>query len=761
MIRSRIVSHNGSPAVEVDGRIIPPMAFTAYAHTRDKEYLKALREAGIEVFFLICDPEWLYEGAFQQLLDDTKTLLEAVPDAKIFLRLGVHPSVEWLKNHPDEMMRYQDGRTVPCRVVTESYGNGYYPAMYALYSQAWREEATRHVLGFLRDLDKTPYRDHFIGVFLAGGNTSEWYPSNQLTIYKGGYMGYECPGPSPCDLYGDFSPAFRQAFSGYLRERYGSVENLRKAWNDPEADIDNPHIPDIFERGFVNVDAIVSRFPIDGGWQERMTDNSVGSFLNTDKYRCTADFYRAFHLGAADSIIYFAREIKREYPETLVGAFYGYFGCLDYYNMCMCAGALKMLDSGFVDMTACPNVYIERQPGGYASQRVMQDSFRLRGRMFFSEDDTRTVCEGDRAGARDYMEQYDIEDSLATMKRDFGRDICQDIHAWWFDQYERGRFKHPRIFELIKRQQEIARAFYDGDRTKHNEVAFFYDEESVHVVSAPTLFQMIELNRCLEIPRTGIPADFYYHNDIARDDLPEYKLYVFVNCFSLTEKERRDIKAKVRRDGKTALFIYAQGFIDPDGTPQLSEKYVEDLTGMKVRRIDSPSYAKFKIAPDGPLATDCDPGTVYGQITKQVQDGCAMYLGTQTSVVYPLFVCDDPAFETAATLCKEKLPAVSIGRENGYTTVFTAAKWLTADFYRAVGRLAGCHVYEDDGDFVFANERFLTIHAATTGLKTIHLKKACSPFEVYEKRFYGENVSEIVVKMTRGETLMFSLEGEV
>ncbi|MBO7658935.1 MAG: hypothetical protein J6T65_06450, partial [Clostridia bacterium] len=66
----------------------------------------------------------------------------------------------------------------------------------------------------------------------------------------------------------------------------------------------------------------------------------------------------------------------------------------------------------------------------------------------------------------------------------------------------------------------------------------------------------------------------------------------------------------------------------------------------------------------------------------------------------------------------------------------------------------------DEGDFVFANERFLTIHAATTGSKTIHLKKACSPFEVYEKRFYGENVSEIVVKMTRGETLMFCLDGE-
>ena len=146
----------------------------------------------------------------------------------------------------------------------------------------------------------------------------------------------------------------------------------------------------------------------------------------------------------------------------------------------------------------------------------MQDSFRLRGRIFFSEDDTRTFREGNRAGAMDYMEQYDIEDSIACMKRDFGRDIRQDISGWWFDQYHRGRYRDPRLYELMARQQELAQAFYAGDRTKHNDVAFFYDEESVHCTAAATLFQMIELNRTPEIPASGMPADFYYHDDIAR-----------------------------------------------------------------------------------------------------------------------------------------------------------------------------------------------------------------------------------------------------
>ncbi len=756
MLRSRIVNFNGSPAVEVEGRIIPPMAFTAHAHTRDVEYLRSLGESGIEVFFLICDPEWLYKGAFDMLLEDAKVLIEAVPNAKIFLRLGVHPSVQWLCEHPSEMMRYNDGSTIPVRVVTESYENGYYPAMYALYSQAWREEATKHILGFLRDLNETPYADHVIGVFLAGGNTSEWYPSNPLTIYKGGYMGFDHAGKAPSDLYGDFSPAFRKAFSIFLYDRYGSQEAMRKAWNDPDANIDDPHIPNMEERSFITVDDALARFPSTGG--NGMSEYHVGSFLNTDKYQCVADFYRAFHVGAADSIIHFAKAIKEYDKDLLVGAFYGYFGCLDYFNMCMCAGALKMLDCGYVDMTACPNMYLDRQPGGYSAQRVMQDSFRLRNRIFFSEDDTRTFREGNRAGAMEYMEQYTVEDSIACMKRDFGRDICQDISAWWFDQYFKGRYRDEQLYALIKRQQEIAHEFYAGDRTKHNDAAFFYDEESVHLVAFPTLFQMIELNRNEEIPRTGIPVDFYYHNDIARDDLPEYKLYVFVNCFSLTAAERQAIKDKVRRKGKTALFIYGQGFIDPDAQKKLSADNISDLTGIRIREIDSPSMGKFKIDPEGELATDCDPGTVYGQLDRIVKDGCAMYLYSQTTVVCPLFVSDDPEAKTLATLCAEKLPAVSIKQDDsGFNTVFTAAKWLSADVFRAIGRIAGCHVYEDDGDYVFANERYITIHAWSTGRKTIRLKRPSSPFEVYEKRFYADNVTEFTVDMVRGETLMFRI----
>jgi len=61
---------------------------------------------------------------------------------------------------------------------------------------------------------------------------------------------------------------------------------------------------------------------------------------------------------------------------------------------------------------------------------------------------------------------------------------------------------------------------------------------------------------------------------------------------------------------------------------------------------------------------------------------------------------------------------------------------------------------------LYANESFVCVHASSDGKKTIRFKKPCSPFEVYEKKYYGQNVTEIEVDMKLGETRMWSVAGE-
>ena len=150
------------------------------------------------------------------------------------------------------------------------------------------------------------------------------------------------------------------------------------------------------------------------------------------------------------------------------------------------------------------------------------------------------------------------------MKRDFARNICEDLQAWWFDQHVGGgRYKFPEVYRLFERQQEIAREAYEKDRRKGSEIAFIYDEESVHIVSKQTTTETVELVRNYEIARIGAPVDQYFHNDMLNPDMPDYKLYVFFNTYSLTNEERRAIKDKLAKNHAVALFMYAPGIINP------------------------------------------------------------------------------------------------------------------------------------------------------------------------------------------------------
>ena len=66
---------------------------------------------------------------------------------------------------------------------------------------------------------------------------------------------------------------------------------------------------------------------------------------------------------------------------------------------------------------------------------------------------------------------------------------------------------------------------------------------------------------------------------------------------------------------------------------------------------------------------------------------------------------------------------------------------------------------EHNDDFICANETFVSIHAKNTGKRNLYFKAPCSPYEVYEKKFYGENITQLELDMYLGQTLTFSVRG--
>lgn len=771
---AKVDNYNGYPAIIVDGKPYPPMMATIRTNNRDsmvidEEYYKNLGKSGIKIYFLICDTEWLKPNGFNMFCEEAEKLLNAVPEAYIMVRIGMHPTPEWCKENPDETLCYSDGIKKPMHLYTESY-EAEYPAMYSLCSEKWRKDAGDALKSMVYKIKELPYGDRIIGYFFAAGGTSEWYYmtpteyTSKTTVCDSG--GWEQTGDFSFDnVYADLSPAFKKNFSKYLKNMYGSAENLKKSWKNEHADMENPEIPDCESRYYVNgVDYDIAHPPkmwANSSMPEPPSNGTnIGHFLDMENHRAVFDFYRAWHIGVAESVVYFGNVIKTIDEELLTGAFYGSAGSNKPFSMGQIGGVTNILDSGKVDFLASPGVYENRQPGGFVGQRQVPDSFSLRNTMFIVEEDARTHFENPYYAK--YMELFSMEDSITILKREFARNICQNLQAWWFDQIlGGGRYKHPDIYNLFEKQQQIAHEAYSKNRIKNSEIAFIYDEESYHVVAEETTHQMVELFRNYEIDIIGAPCDRYYHNDMANPNMPDYKLYVFMNTFYLTNKEREDIITKLKKNNATALFMYGSGFINPDADKIVSGDNVSDLTGFDIEVADGifAGMMKFRKDSENPIARAMDKGEIYGDFKRKMWLNVSSYMNDikKSKVhLYPGIYATDG--ESIAYFLDTRKSSINIKKTNGFTSIYCGSKFLSADVIKEIARFAGCHIYSETDDVLYANKDYVAIHASKSGAKKLKLPCVASAQEVYEEKYYSNCSDCIELDMLKGETKMFRLD---
>jgi len=762
----KLVKHNGSMAICHDGKIYPPMMATICNVSNgnyiiDKEYLKRLGESGIKIYFLICDTEWIRPDAFDKLDEEVQILLEAVPDALIMLRIGLHPSNEWVMENLDECLKMSDGSHPGAFLATESYCTQM-PACYTLYSEKWRKQAGYWLEETYKRLMEKPYAKHITGVFIAAGNTSEWRQLGPLTDPHNG-------------VYGDFSEALKREYSLFLREKYGTEENLKKAWKDPDASFDHPKIPNMEER-FWAMDARYDLCGIDYEMHHRYKQpghelkpefyenpTHVGSFLNVNEYMSVFDFYRARSLGAAHSLIYFGELMKKLSDDMLVGAFYGNYGATHFTQYVSTVGVYEILKSGVVDIFSAPGVYQNRQKGGFEGQRCMYDSMRINGAMFVVEDDTRTHAEVPEECQ--LYDIFDVQDDADILKRNFGRNICDDLQGWWFDQHiGGGRYKYEETYALFKRQSEIAAQAYSKNRDKKHEIAFIYDEESVHMIAPKSTHDTVEYMRNYEIAHIGAGVDIYYHNDMENPDMPDYKLYVFFNAFCLSDSEREAIRKKLSKNHATAMFMYGNGLINPDAEQKLSPENMKDLLGMDIEMEVEVRTPLFRKCGEHPATAYMERGRSYGDLDRKIVL-CALHIpdweigNYNRAYLSPCFSPKEGEGEVLARFCETGKPAMVLKKGADYDTVFCGTKVVRAAVIRSVANYAGCHIWMDNDDVFFQNDHYITIHAGSAGERTVHLPRKCSPYEVYEKKTYAENTDVLKVDMYFGETKMFCLDG--
>jgi hypothetical protein len=410
----------------------------------------------------------------------------------------------------------------------------------------------------------------------------------------------------------------------------------------------------------------------------------------------------------------------------------------------------KVLSCPEVDVLMSPVAYAVRQLGEPAGFMSPVDSISARGKLWLSEDDTRTAFIELNDAPAWYRAWFqppitpqpydklarDLHDTQAMLERNLGMTFAHRAGIWWCDLPGAGAFKHPALWQMLAERKEIYQKIYDSPQPYRPEVAVVVDERSRFSIRSDWDMFSRSLGRLRnQCDLSGAAIGYYLLEDFISGVVPPCKVYLFPNAFQLSDAQIKAIRGRLEREGATAIWNYAAGYLGPNGPDPVR---MATLTGIAITADDGPATSK-------------GVGLLTGESLGSIIPDRKTPLNFK-----PRFVVQDQTAEP-------------LGRYHGDGAVSSARKQVgkMRSLYlgevgvsaAALGRLfksAGVHLWTDDGSVVVTDGRFLMIHTGQTGLKPIAVPKGVKlkPITGRIERREGDT---IYVNFKPGDTLWFRL----
>ncbi len=682
---------DGLPALVIDGKPVFPMAMMPEPYASDAEITLSCRDfaaAGVDLYSEIfwswmrpgngCAGWWVGPGKydFDRIDRRIRAILKANPRAMIFPRLKLNPPDWWLKANPDEIVRGADG--APGEQAS-------------LASAKWEAAYAEMLRDVVRHMESSDYAGHIVGYHPAGGESSEWFWwGRSHTI--------------------DFSPAAVRRLRQWLRDRYQNDEPaFRRAWGDEKLSFDTAQPP--------------------GAEFRRATEHML--FRHPRVARPVVDYAQFLSDMVSRNIDRSCRIVKEETGgRKLAGVFYGYSSyCMDTDGF---YGLARVVDSPHVDFLCSPTAYDRRrggEPGVFVS--AYTGSYRLHGKLYWDEVDTRThLCT-----SFVHYRTATPEETVSVVERACGHALTSGTGLWWFLLAGNATFHDVPTMDAVARTRQAAETALAADRRPIHEVAVFADEPSMlySTTNAPFRRALLRGTRD-ELATMGAPYDYYLLSDIAHPNLPDYKLYIFLNAFKVDESLRRAIDAKVKRDGKTAVWVYAPGYI---GDEEFTEAGMQSLTGITLRAHAESTRGELRLA--------ASPHPITAKMPQKQQ---------WSWTVGPVFSVDD----AHATVLGHTGPYGSLAVKScdGWHSVYCMLP-PTRELLHGLCREAGVHLYSDSFDPFSANSAYAMLHTATAGDKRILLPGTFDVYDALSGKPVGRSLDAIEESLAKGVTRIYRL----
>ncbi|HVL38287.1 MAG TPA: hypothetical protein VM328_02740, partial [Fimbriimonadaceae bacterium] len=553
----------------------------------------------------------------------------------------------------------------------------------------WRDAADCLEV-FIRKLRLLPNSEHILGLHLERG---EWF--------FGEGWGY------------DTSPAARSKFRDWARTRYAEdVVALRAAWFDGDASFENLEVPP---------------------YQEHGSEKFVRSSRKERKWVDYHLFLSDATVARIGELAYTAKSASEGY--FLIGASYGYTFEWSHPS----SGHLslgKLLRTPEIDFIAGPPSYKSREPGGAAPFPAPIDSFSLNGKLYISEEDFKTAI-GQSHEPDDFNPVIKTPQALESVHwRGAGAALAHASGMCWMDLWGNGWLRTHTIWERGARVRE-ALTHRMAAPLSEPDVAIFIDERALAYLVDQKAFTLLVQNVRESVLRSGLSAGFYLLSDLQhREKFPESKLYVFLNAWDIRPELRSAIKQRLQRDNKVLFWLYAAGLFD-SGRESLER--AREVTGIALKPQPFHSKAGTTILNrrhplcealgEKGLVSEVKLEPSYFAIPEE-----ALVLGEYTQTGLPSFVVKE------------------FKGEHPWTSVFLGEPLVTPSLIRALGQMAGAHVWNFHEDVVHVCAPFMTVHCTGTGQRTITLPSKWSAYNLISREWIQPEGSGLRFHANDGST---------
>ena len=739
-LRSEVRRNKGLPALFVNGSLTSSLTFFA----RNAKDAQPFLNAGFTIVDFGVPFGWV--GPEQYDFTGTDAVMEEFlktnPKLLALPRFNITPGDWWCRAFPREVAARPDG------TPAVSHHQGPQPQCHPSFaSDKYRQLARGALRAFLTHLE-SKYGDRIVGYFPGNGVYGEWLSWNS-------YWEIE-PGAPPPGKFGfeDYSQPAQAAFRRWLKQKYAArVDDLRRAWGDPAVTFAAAAVPS----------------------EETRKRPTHGIFFDPAVSRQAPDYFEFFNDLVSDVLLEQCRSTKEFVARRkIAGVFYGYLWTNKQYLSMNHSGHLgfhKVLKSPDVDFIAGPHDYNNRGVGGGNTAQTLTDSIALHGKLYFNEVDTETHLQRRQWRWGDSLRNpRNFQETRGLLLRDFAYAFTKGFGMWYMDLLG-GTYNDPEITEFLSQVRALDQKYLDAAKLSAPDIAVIVDADSLRSVPTgePFLSALLPAQKQFELNYIGAPYDAYLLPDLEDPAMRDYKLYIFLNAFAVSPAERNAIHARLKRNHATALWVYAPGYI----SETLSVANMQALTGIRVADEASPGELRVEITShDHPYTKALPPRFAYG--TDVNVAGIRRYFDHRVYLkdpsdpalrrnlpgfrISPRFYGADAAATVLGRLAGLDRPGLLVKAQSGWTSVYSSAPILPAALLRNIARAAGCHVYSDAGDVIYANRDFLAVYAPAGGERKIHLPRSARVIDLLENRTLSSGTADFSLSMDANTTRLLMLQ---